>query len=129
VDDLSHKLSSCLICGGQELFIRKDFPQRLGVTIVILGFAASCVAWYFQWIITTFGILFGTAFVDVALYAVMGNVLECYRCHAQYRRIPRLDEHDAFNLETYERHRQLAARLEQQANKSTIAQPNEPAES
>jgi hypothetical protein len=107
------RVGRCLVCPGTELFVRKDFPQKLGVTLVVVGFAASCVAWYFHWIYATFGILFATAAIDVVLYAVMGNALICYRCGAQYRQVAGLDEHAPFSLETHERYRQQAARLEQ----------------
>lgn len=107
------KVHRCLVCGGAELFARKDFSQQLGVTIVVLGLASSCIPWYFHHWYATFAILFGTALIDVVLYIVMGNVLECYRCRAQYRGVQGLDEHGAFRLEVYERHRQQAARLEQ----------------
>mgnify|MGYP000497104993 CR=1 FL=1 len=30
------------------------------------------------------------ALQDLLLYVLMGNVLECYRCHAQYRGLPSL---------------------------------------
>jgi hypothetical protein len=106
------RVQCCLVCGGGELFARKDFSQPLGVTIVVLGLAASCVPWYFHYWYATFAILFGTALVDVVLYIVMGNVLECYRCRAQYRGVQGIAEHGAFRLEVYERHRQQAARLE-----------------
>lgn len=109
-------ITRCLVCNGRELFIRKDFPQRLGVTIVLLGFAASCITWNYQWVVATFGILFGTAAVDITLYFLMGNVLECYQCHSQYRGLPQLDGHDAFDLEIHERHRQQAARLKSVAS-------------
>lgn len=103
----------CLACPSTELFIRKDFPQQLGVGIVVIGFTASSIAWYFHRILTTYGILFATALIDVVLYVVMGNVLECYRCHAQYRGLPSLEGHEGFNLEVHERYRQQAARLRQ----------------
>jgi hypothetical protein len=104
-------LRRCLVCPGTDLFVRKDFPQKLGVGIVALGFAASCVAWNFHWIYTTFGILFATAAVDVVLYALVGNALICYRCGAHYRHVAGLETHAPFSLETHERYRQQAARL------------------
>ncbi len=91
--------------------MRKDFPQGLGVTIVTVGLAASCVPWYFHNWYGTFALLFATALLDVVLYLVMGDMLQCYRCHAQYREAPGLDKHEAFRLETHERHRQQRARL------------------
>jgi len=107
------RLNGCLVCPSDQLFIRKDFPQRLGVTIVCVGFLASSVAWFYHQVILSFGILFGTALIDVILYIVIGNLLECYRCHAQYRGLGDMAAHGSFNLEVHERFRQEAARLEQ----------------
>ena len=112
------RLNRCLVCSSADLFVRKDFPQRLGVTLVVLGFAASCVAWFNYNIGLTFGILFATALVDIVLYLLVGNLLECYRCHAQYRGFSPLERHVPFQLEMHERYRQQAARMKdsQQAN-------------
>jgi hypothetical protein len=104
-------VSRCLACPSTDLFVRKDFPQRLGVAIVVLGFAASCVTWHYYYLYATFGILFATALIDVALYAVMGDSLNCYRCGAQYRALDSLQKHGPFDLATHERYRQQAARL------------------
>lgn len=106
-------IERCIVCPSTELFIRKDFPQRLGVAIVVLGFALSCVAWYYHMVITTFAILFATALIDVALFLFMGDLLECYRCHAQYRGVSNIDSHEGFDLEIHERYRQQKARLGQ----------------
>ncbi len=106
------QLTRCLVCPSTDLFVRKDFPQRSGVTIVTLGILASCVAWGYHETNMTFGILFLTALVDVVLYLVVPCALMCYRCGAQYRGVAGLDAHGSFNLETHERHRQQKARLE-----------------
>jgi hypothetical protein len=93
------------------LFARKDFPQRLGVALVILGFVGSSIAWFNYEVLWSFAILFGTALIDLVLYIVMGESLTCYRCHAQYRGTEAIERHGGFNLETHERYRQLAARM------------------
>ena len=105
-------LKRCLACPSTELFVRKDFPQRLGVAIVIVGFIASSVFWAYHHVIMTYAVLLLTALVDVVLYLTMGNVLECYRCHAQYRGLPGFGDYEQFDLEAYEKHRQQALRLE-----------------
>src|SRR5450432_3131741 len=64
----SERFERCLVCPSTDLFARKDFPQRLGVVLVILGFGASCVTWAHYQVFWTFAILFFTAFVDLALY-------------------------------------------------------------
>jgi len=107
------KLSRCVVCPSTELFVRKDFPQHLGVAIVVVGIVASCVSWAYYMTYLTFAILFGTALLDVVLYAFVGEALMCYRCGAQYRGLSGIDEHEAFNLEIHERYRQQAARLQE----------------
>jgi hypothetical protein len=105
------RLRRCLVCPSTDLFVRKDFPQRLGVGIVALGIVASSIAWAYSLVILTFAILFATALVDVVLYLIVPDALMCYRCGAQYRLAADIGRHGAFNLETYERHRQQAARV------------------
>ncbi len=105
-------LRQCLVCGSPELFVRKDFPQRLGVGLVVIGFIASSIAWSQYMTLLTFAILFATALIDVVLYLIVGEALVCYRCQAQYRMVPGMERHGAFSLETHEKHRQQAARLQ-----------------
>jgi hypothetical protein len=107
------EVSRCAVCPSSELFVRKDFSQRLGVTIVVVGLASSCIPWYFGNWFATFALLFATALADVLLYLFVGNVLQCYRCHAEYRGLPDLEGHAPFSLEVHERHRQQLARLAQ----------------
>ncbi len=104
------RVARCLVCPSTDLYIRKDFPQRLGVSLVIVGLVASSIAWANYMIFWTFAILFATALVDVVLYVFVGNSLLCYRCGAQYRGVEEMESHGGFNLETHERYRQLAAR-------------------
>jgi hypothetical protein len=105
------RLSQCLICPGTELFARKDFSQPLGVAIVVVGIVASSVFWAYHMPYWTYGVLFATALIDVVLYLTVGNVLQCYRCQAQYRGVPGLESHGGFDLETHEKHRQQRLRL------------------
>ncbi len=105
------QMQRCLICPSRDVYLRKDFPQRLGVLIVVLGFAASTVTWAYSRPIWTFAILFATALVDVVLYLVMPNAVSCYHCGAQYRGLPDSDRYSGFDLETHERHRQQKMRL------------------
>jgi hypothetical protein len=100
-----------LVCPSVDLFVRKDFPQRLGVALVVVGIVASSIAWGFGRPLETFAILFATALADVVLYLVVPDALMCYRCGAEYRSVPGQERHGAFNLETHERHRQQVARM------------------
>lgn len=105
------RINRCLVCPSTELFARKDFPQRLGVALVVIGFVASSIAWANYQVLWSFAILFATALVDLVLYIVMGESLTCYRCHAQYRGFEEIERHGGFDLETHERYRQMAARM------------------
>jgi len=107
------QVTQCLICPSTELFIRKDFPQVLGVLIVVLAAVVSSVFWYLHMPWWTYGTLFLAAFIDLVLYIFVGNQLQCYRCQAQYRGVPGLDNHEPFDLETHEKYRQQLARLEE----------------
>jgi phage FluMu protein Com len=106
-------VTRCLVCPSTELFVRKDFSQKLGVTIVVLGIVISSIFWFYRMPYWTFGTLFLFALVDVVLYVTVGNVLHCYRCQAQYRGVPGLENHQPFDLETHEKHRQQQIRLKQ----------------
>ena len=105
------RLRRCVVCPSTELFARKDFPQRLGVAIVVVGFVASCVTWSRYLLVPTFAILFGTALLDVLLYLLMPECLTCYRCAARYRGDGVTVDHGGFDLETHEKHRQQRARI------------------
>lgn len=100
----------CVVCPSHELFVRKDFPQRLGVGIVVFGLAASCVAWGFGYRFWTYGFLFASAAIDALLFLVFADCLTCYRCGARYRGPGVTQRHEPFNLETHEKHRQMTAR-------------------
>jgi len=110
------RLRRCLICPSTELFRRKDFPQRLGVGIVVAGLAASCVAWGMRELVATFAILFGTALLDVVLYLFMPECLTCYRCAARYSGDDIVESFGTFDLETHEKHRQMMARTQSLSN-------------
>jgi hypothetical protein len=109
------KIWQCLVCPSHELFVRKDFSQAAGVGIVVVGFVISSIFWAYRMPLWTYGVLFLTALIDVVLYMAVGNVLQCYRCQAQYRDVPGLENHGGFNLETHEKHRQQKIRLAQQS--------------
>ena len=105
------RVHRCLVCPSHDLYMRKDFPQRLGVLLVVIGIVGSSIAWYNASLLWTFGILFATALADLLLFTLVGNALMCYRCGAQYRGVEEMESHGQFNLETHEKYRQLAARV------------------
>ena len=110
-DEADPSPRSCLVCGCVDLWRQKDFPPRVGLTVVGLGMLLSTIAWYFRMPKTAFGVLMGCALLDLVLYTLMKDVLVCYRCSAQHRRYGTEDSHPKFDLEIAERYRQEASRL------------------
>lgn len=103
----------CLVCGCEDLWRQKDFDQRLGVLIVGIAILLSTVAVAYMMPGVAMLILMGFGLADWLLYAVLPDRLVCYRCHAQYHRIPNLAKTAAFDLEVNERYRQEAIRMRQ----------------
>ncbi len=124
---IEDRVDRCLVCPSQELYVRKDFPQRLGVTIVIIGVVLSSITWFYHSWLGTFAVLFAMAAIDVFLYWVTGNLLQCYRCQAQYRAVPGVDSYGAFDLEVHERYRQELIRLEEADRARSRATGEQPA--
>jgi hypothetical protein len=95
------------------LYKKKDFPHGLGLTIILLGFAASTVTYWRHELGLTWAILLGTAAFDGLLYLLVKDVVVCYRCNAHYRGVPAGPEHKPFELTIHERYRQERIRREQ----------------
>ena len=85
------RVKRCVVCPSTELYVRKDFSQKWGVGIVVTGLAASSVAWFFRSFLVIYAILFLTALMDAGLYLIRGNVLQCYRCQAEFRGVSDLE--------------------------------------
>lgn len=106
----------CLVCACDDLWRQKDFPQRLGLAMVGLGALLSTIAWAYYWPKTAIGILMGFALLDLVLYALMSDVLVCYRCGSRHSGTNPDADHPHFDLETAERYRQEAKRLADSAH-------------
>jgi hypothetical protein len=106
-------LHACPICGNAELYRKKDFPQRLGLAILALACLASIEPYrrYMIWLVWT--ILLGSLAFDYLLYRLVGDVVVCYRCLAQYRGLPGTALFPPYELGIAERYRQEKIRLQQ----------------
>ena len=79
------ELVACPCCATPDLYTQKDFPQALGLLIVILQFAISTIFWYYEKPIATYAVLIASALLDWALYPRVQDVTICYRCSSQIR--------------------------------------------
>jgi hypothetical protein len=104
---------ACAVCGNPDVYVRKDFPHSLGLTILTLACLASTVTYFLYEKWWTWGILIGSALFDGLLYLWVGDVIVCYRCGAHHRGYTPSPEHKPFELTTHERYRQERIRKEQ----------------
>jgi hypothetical protein len=106
-------LPACLMCGGHELYKKKDFPHKLGMGILVVAcLASSITTLLYQWWLT-WAILIGSAAFDGILYLLVKDVVVCYRCQAHFRGVPAHEHHQPFELTVHERYRQERLRREQ----------------
>jgi uncharacterized protein YbaR (Trm112 family) len=104
-------LTACPVCRCPHLYWKKDFPAKLGLGIVVIGFAISCITWNMYLPIATFVVLFATGLLDLVVYLLVGEVLVCYRCRALYRGVVKREGEAAFDLAVAERYRQEQRRM------------------
>ena len=99
-------LNECPNCGCKDLFIRKDFPQKLGLSIVViaaaafLALASSRQRFYLGVIVLIVAMLF-----DAVLYWFVGKITVCYKCRSEFRDVPINPQHEGFELAIGEKYR------------------------
>lgn len=99
-------LATCPACGCRDLFIRKDFPQKLGLSIVIVAAVAFLLlASSRQHFYIGVLVLIAAAMIDAALYWFVPKLTVCYRCRAEFRDVPLNPEHEGFELAIAEKYR------------------------
>jgi hypothetical protein len=108
-------LRACPVCATEDLYIQKDFPQGLGLAVVVVGFVVSTAFWYYDRPVPALGVLLVSALVDMALFYVVPDVTICYRCLSQYRGAGSnpAGRFQPFDLAVGERYRQERLRVEQ----------------
>ena len=99
-------LTTCPKCGCRDLFIRKDFPQKTGLLVIVVAglaflvFAARRGTFYLGvWVLVS------AAAVDALLYVFVPKVTVCYRCRAEFRGVPLNPGHGPFELAVAEKYR------------------------
>ena len=109
------ELLGCPWCATTDLYVQKDFPQGLGLFIVIVGFVISTVFWYYERPLFTYLVLLASALVDMVLFYRVPDVTICYRCLSQIRGSGSNPEarYRSFDLAIGERYRQERIRIEE----------------
>jgi DNA-directed RNA polymerase subunit RPC12/RpoP len=112
--------AACTVCGNSDLWRQKDFPQSVGLLIVAAGAVLSSIAWYLHWPMTALGLLMAFALADMLVFAMMPDVLVCYRCKARHHSAKAGAGHPGFSHEVAERYRQEEIRT-REAQRSRMA--------
>jgi hypothetical protein len=87
----------CPACDGEQFYVQRDFNQRAGLAIVVLGGLLAPFTPYYSSLIVA-------ALVDAALYALLPEITVCYRCQAHFRNFRRNPRHAAFDLHLAEQY-------------------------
>ena len=99
-------LTTCPNCGCRELFIRKDFPQKVGITVVVIAAVAFLVlASSRQRFYLGALVLLAAAVADFVLYVIVPKITVCYRCRAEFRDVPLNPEHGGYELAVGEKYK------------------------
>lgn len=102
-------VDACPLCQGTDFYVRKDFDPKVGLTVVIMGAAASAACYWRGLDLAAYAVLAGAVLVDLVIYQMLRDLTVCYRCHTEFRgaygrTAPAFDLHTADVLEQeYER--------------------------
>src|SRR5262245_51111086 len=104
---MAEPLTTCPNCGCRDLFIRKDFPQKIGMGIVVVAgvtFVILAANRASMWIGVC--VLLAAAIIDAILFAFVPRITVCYKCRAEFRDVPLNPEHEGYELAVGEKYRQ-----------------------
>jgi hypothetical protein len=87
----------CPACAGRQLYVQRDFNQKVGLGIVVAGALLVPFTPFYS-------SLFAAAIVDAILYAMVPEITVCYRCHAHFRGFARNPGHQPFDLHLAEQY-------------------------
>jgi predicted RNA-binding Zn-ribbon protein involved in translation (DUF1610 family) len=90
-------VEACPACGNGLLYVQRDFNQKAGLAVVIVGAVLAPFTPFYS-------SLFVAGAVDAVLYAMLADVTVCYRCQAHMRGFARNPSHHAFDLHVAEQY-------------------------
>ena len=87
----------CPACAGEQLYVQRDFNQKAGLAVVVVGGILAPFTPYYSSLVVA-------ALVDAGLYALLPEITICYRCQAHFRGFARNPRHQAFDLHVAEQY-------------------------
>ena len=91
----------CPACDNVQLYVQRDFNQKAGLAVVIVGGLLAPFTYYLS--------LVAAAIIDAGLYTMLGEITICYRCEAHFRGFTRNPAHEPFDLHIAEQYSKPAA--------------------
>ena len=79
------EVDACPVCGGSEVYVRKDFDPKLGLAVIITGALVSAGFYWYEMDLVAYGVLGGAALLDLVVYGRLRDLEVCYRCHTEFR--------------------------------------------
>lgn len=98
-------LERCLRCECDEVYRHRDFNQKLGIALLILGVGL----WYW---LGSFIPMVVAAGIDLFLFFSLPDVAICYRCKTHHRDFSNIKQLPKFDLERHEHYRFQKAKEE-----------------
>ena len=93
----SQIVDACPSCGSPLLYVQRDFNQKAGLVVVVVGAALAPFTPYYS----SLGV---AVLLDAVLYSLLPEITVCYRCHAHFRGFVRNPRHQAFDLHVAEQY-------------------------
>jgi hypothetical protein len=93
----------CPACAGEQFYVQRDFNQKAGLAIVVLGALLAPFTPFYASLVVAVAI-------DALLYLLLPEITVCYRCHAHFRGFRRNPKHAAFDLHLAEQYEQRPAK-------------------
>jgi hypothetical protein len=87
----------CPACHGRQFYVQRDFNQKAGLAVVVVGAALAPFTPFYSSLIVA-------ALVDAGLYVLLPEITVCYRCQAHFRGFARNPAHQPFDLHTAEQY-------------------------
>jgi hypothetical protein len=115
----SRRLERCPACGNAQLYVQRDFNQKAGLAVVVVGALLAPFTYYLS--------LVGAAALDALLYLMLPEITVCYRCRAHFRGFARNPAHHAFDLHIAEQYGPPAAPAASHDGPTRLKEEDDPA--
>ena len=100
-------ITKCIACGCREVFARKDFPQLLGLSLVIIAGLVSIIFFAYDRVLISMGVLASAVILDSLIYYFTPRCVVCYRCRTEYHEAPVSPSVEPWDLSIGEKYRPI----------------------